>query len=115
MLTYAFALVDSGERVVAAGLGVLFALRVPLGLPYDEPAHWETVLFYATEHRLPVLGERGAPYEAQLGPVYYALAAIVVNLTPSDDQTHAGDGAATGRRGPPAQFSLSSPTDSAGC
>jgi hypothetical protein len=73
--------------VLAAALGVLFAIRVPLGLPYDEPAHWETVQFYATHHRLPVLGEPGAPYEAQMGPVYYTFAAIVVNLMPTADNT----------------------------
>jgi D-alanyl-D-alanine carboxypeptidase (penicillin-binding protein 5/6) len=70
---------------IAIGIGVVFAVRVPLGLPYDEPAHWGTVLFYATTGRMPELGEPGATYEAQMGPVYYVLAAAVVRLTPSAD------------------------------
>lgn len=75
----------ASSAVVATGVGLLFALRVPLGLPYDEPAHWGTVLFYATNHRMPELGEPGAPYEAQMGPIYYVLAAVVVDLVPAAD------------------------------
>ena len=71
--------------LAAAGIGVLFAIQVPLGLPYDEPSHWATVLFYATSGRMPELGEPGATYEAQMGPVYYVLASVVVRLTPSSD------------------------------
>ena len=71
--------------VVAAIIGVLFAVRVPLGLPYDEPAHWATVLFYEANGRMPELGEPGTTYEAQMGPVYYVLAAAVVRLTSPGD------------------------------
>lgn len=71
--------------VVATAIGVLFAVRVPLGLPYDEPSHWGTVLFYATNGRMPEIGEPGSSYEAQMGPVYYVLAAAVVRLTPSSE------------------------------
>ena len=60
-------------------IGVWLAARVPPGLPYDEPAHWSTVLYYAREHRLPVLGDPGVAYEAQMGPVYYALAGLLVD------------------------------------
>src|SRR5690242_10171012 len=71
--------------VVATAIGVLFAVRVPLGLPYDEPSHWGTVLFYATNGRMPELGAPGVSYEAQMGPIYYVLAAAVVRLTSSSD------------------------------
>jgi 4-amino-4-deoxy-L-arabinose transferase-like glycosyltransferase len=79
----------AASAVVAVGLGVLFAVRVPLGLPYDEPAHWGTVLFYATQHRLPVLGEPGASYEAQMGPVYYTLAALLLSVMGGAEQPQA--------------------------
>ena len=77
------------SAVVATGLGVWFALAVPLGLPYDEPAHWGTVLAYASGHRMPVLGDPGVPYEAQMGPVYYTLAALVLAAAGGADQPHA--------------------------
>ena len=64
--------------VIAAGvLGVLAVVLVQPGLPYDEPAHWSNVLFYATHHVLPVVGHPGTTYEAQQGPVAYVLAAAV--------------------------------------
>ena len=82
-----------GSVVVAAlggtALGVWFALVVPLGLPYDEPAHWGTVLAYASEHRMPVLGDPGVPYEAQMGPVYYTLAAWLLSASGGTGQAHA--------------------------
>jgi D-alanyl-D-alanine carboxypeptidase (penicillin-binding protein 5/6) len=63
-----------------------YAVLAPAGQPYDEPAHWGNVLFYATEHRMPELGEVGTQYEAQMGPGYYTPAALVVQLvgTPGD-------------------------------
>jgi hypothetical protein len=61
--------------VVCALMGVVFAFVVPAGLPYDEPAHWATVEFFASHGRLPVLGEAGSTYEAQQTPLYYVLAA----------------------------------------
>lgn len=71
----------TAAAVATTALGLWFALRVPLGLPYDEPAHWGTVLAYASGHRLPVLGDPGVPYEAQMGPVYYTLAAVLLGVT----------------------------------
>ena len=62
-------------------LGCVYVWVVPAGLPYDEPSHWSTVLFYADHGRMPVLGQRGVTYEAQMGPIAYVLAAIVVHLT----------------------------------
>lgn len=65
---------------LALALGVLYALVVQAGLPYDEPSHWATVLYYANHHRLPVLGSPGVTYEAQMGPVAYTLDAILFHL-----------------------------------
>ena len=66
------------------GLGVLaalaFALLTPPGQPYDEPAHWNNVAFYAEHVRMPTIGEPGSSYEAQMGPVYYAVSAVVASM-----------------------------------
>jgi D-alanyl-D-alanine carboxypeptidase (penicillin-binding protein 5/6) len=64
----------------AGALGLAAALLVPAGLPYDEPAHWSNVLFYADRLALPVLGEPGVTYQGQQAPLYYAIAAAVVRL-----------------------------------
>jgi D-alanyl-D-alanine carboxypeptidase (penicillin-binding protein 5/6) len=56
---------------------ILYAAIVPPGQPADEPAHWTNVVYYEQEHRLPELGDDGVSYEAQMGPVYYTLAALV--------------------------------------
>jgi 4-amino-4-deoxy-L-arabinose transferase-like glycosyltransferase len=61
----------------SVAIALLYAFIVPAGQPYDEPAHWSNVRFYEQHHRMPELGERGASYEAQMGPVYYSGAAIV--------------------------------------
>lgn len=66
--------------VAAALLGVAAVFAVPPGLPYDEPAHWSNVLFYAQHLRLPVLGEAGVLYEAQQTPLYYLASAAVVRM-----------------------------------
>jgi 4-amino-4-deoxy-L-arabinose transferase-like glycosyltransferase len=58
-------------------LGLAYALTVPQGLPYDEPSHWATVVYYAHHWTLPVLGHRGVTYEAQMGPVAYYVDAVV--------------------------------------
>jgi D-alanyl-D-alanine carboxypeptidase (penicillin-binding protein 5/6) len=50
------------------------------GLPYDEPSHWSTVLYYANHQRMPVLGDPGVTYEAQMGPVAYVVDAFAVHL-----------------------------------
>jgi len=57
--------------------GVLAVWLVVPGLPYDEPSHWSTVLYYAAHHRLPVLGMPGVTYEAQQTPLAYAFDALV--------------------------------------
>lgn len=58
-------------------LGTAFIVVVPPGLPYDEPSHWLNVLFYVDHLRMPVLGDPGVTYEAQMGPVAYVLDALV--------------------------------------
>jgi D-alanyl-D-alanine carboxypeptidase (penicillin-binding protein 5/6) len=67
--------------VLTLVLGSLYAWVVKPGLPYDEPSHWSTVLFYVHHQRLPVLGRPGVTYEAQMGPVAYVVGAIVVRLS----------------------------------
>lgn len=62
-------------------LAWILAVVVPPGQPYDEPAHQDNVAFYAAEGRLPVLGETGVEYEAQMGPVYYVVGALLLRLT----------------------------------
>src|SRR5580704_6713329 len=59
-------------------VGAVYVWVVSPGLPYDEPSHWSTVLFYADHWSLPVLGHPGVTYEAQMGPVAYVVDAIVV-------------------------------------
>lgn len=70
--------------VATAVLGVVAAFVVPAGLPYDEPAHWSNVLFFAEERRLPILGEPGVSYEGQQTPLYYVGAATLVALLGAD-------------------------------
>jgi D-alanyl-D-alanine carboxypeptidase (penicillin-binding protein 5/6) len=66
--------------VAAGALALAAALLVPAGLPYDEPAHWANVLFYAENLRPPVLGDPGVTYQGQQTPLYYVLAAGLVGL-----------------------------------
>ena len=61
-------------------LGAIYVWVVKPGLPYDEPSHWSTVLYYADHQQLPVLGHPGVTYEAQMGPVAYVVDAFVVRL-----------------------------------
>lgn len=61
---------------VSVCLGSIYVCCVPAGLPYDEPPHFETVRYYATHLRLPVLNTPGTNYEAYQAPLYYTLAAI---------------------------------------
>lgn len=63
---------------LVVGLG--YIVIVPPGTPYDEPSHFATVQYYATMHRMPVLGQPGVSYEAQMGPVFYTLAAAFYTL-----------------------------------
>ena len=75
-----------GVLAVAAGvLAMTAALVVPAGLPYDEPAHWSNVLFYAEHLGPPVLGDPGVSYQGQQTPLYYALAAVVVRVVGDAD------------------------------
>jgi hypothetical protein len=57
-------------------LGVIYIAVMPPGLPYDEPSHWLNVQFYLEHRRMPVIGEPGVTYEAQMGPVAYVVSAI---------------------------------------
>lgn len=62
----------------AAGLilGALFVALVPAGLPYDEPSHWDNVLYWMHHLAAPRIGSSGVSYEAQMGPVAYAIDAL---------------------------------------
>ena len=64
--------------LVSLALGAVYAWAVEPGLPYDEPSHWSTVLYYTDHMRMPVLGDPGVTYEAQMGPVAYAVDAVAV-------------------------------------
>ncbi len=63
--------------ILVVALGAAYIAAMPAGLPYDEPSHWFNVQFYLDHHRMPVVGEAGVTYEAQMGPVAYVLAALV--------------------------------------
>lgn len=56
---------------VAVLLGVMYAVMVPAGLPYDEPSHWANVVFLVDHGRLFDLRSAGVSYEAQQGPLAY--------------------------------------------
>ena len=61
-------------------LGCLYVFSVPPGLPYDEPAHFNTVRYYASHFTLPVLGSPETNYEAYQAPLYYSLMAPLDRL-----------------------------------
>jgi len=63
--------------IVSGIAAIMFVALVPPGRPYDEPAHWANVQWYAHELSMPELGQPGVWYEAQMGPVYYATAAFI--------------------------------------
>ena len=70
---------DPALLAVLAGcavLGIVYLVLMPRGLPYDEPSHWSNVVFYIEHHRIPVLGDPGVTYEAQMGPVAYVVMAL---------------------------------------
>jgi D-alanyl-D-alanine carboxypeptidase (penicillin-binding protein 5/6) len=75
----------AGLAIATAAIGTAATVLVPRGLPYDEPAHWANVLFYAGRGELPVLGEPGVQYEAQQTPLYYIVGAIIVRLLHGTD------------------------------
>lgn len=60
----------------ASAVFVALCLRVPAGLPYDEPAHFGNVMFIQNEHRLAEVGEPGSTYQSQMPPLYYTVVAI---------------------------------------
>lgn len=62
---------------LASLVGVAFVIVVPPGLPYDEPSHWENVLYYAQHGRMPRIGDPAVSYEAQMGPLAYVVDALV--------------------------------------
>jgi len=57
-------------------VGLVFVVRIPHGLPYDEPSYWNVTGFYARWHRMPVLGHPGVTYEAQHPPLAFVFAAL---------------------------------------
>lgn len=69
------------DLIVAAGavvaLGVLYALVVPFGLPYDEPLHWLNVKFIADTGTLPRIGDPRVGYEAVQTPLSYVVDALL--------------------------------------
>lgn len=66
--------------VIVAGL---FSFSIPLYEAPDEPSHLLYVNFIASQHRLPNLNtpdRTSVPYEGHQPPLYYALAAGLLNL-----------------------------------
>lgn len=66
-------------------VGAVYAFVTPAGLSYDEPSHWATVQYYADHARMPVLGDKGVTYEAQMGPVAYVADAGIVRIADAFD------------------------------
>ena len=62
---------------LSALLGVAFVALVKPGIPYDEPSHWLNVLYVASHHRIPTIGDPSVSYEAQQPPLAYMVAALV--------------------------------------
>ena len=69
-----------GLALMTCLVGTVYAFVTPAGLPYDEPSHWATVQYYADHGRMPVLGDKGVTYEAQMGPVAYVADAVIVRI-----------------------------------
>jgi hypothetical protein len=67
--------------LVALTIGILYIFFTPPGTPYDEPSHFVTVQYYASHRQMPVLGQPGVSYEAQMGPIYYTIAACVYSVS----------------------------------
>jgi hypothetical protein len=67
--------------LLTLAVGFLYIVLVPPGTPYDEPSHFGTVQYYASMKRMPVLGQPGVSYEAQMGPVFYTVAAAVYSIS----------------------------------
>ncbi|NHC15346.1 hypothetical protein [Motilibacter deserti] len=67
--------------LVSATLGAVYVGLVPRGLPYDEPSHWLNVMHIAEDWTLPRLGQPDVTYQAQQGPLAYALGAVVLAVT----------------------------------
>lgn len=62
--------------IASATIGIIYALAVPYGLPYDEPSYWSTTQWYGHYHHLPILGQPGVSYEAQHPPLAFVIMAI---------------------------------------
>ena len=69
-----------GLALLTCLVGTIYAFVTPAGLPYDEPSHWATVQYYVDHGRMPVLGDAGVSYEAQMGPVAYVADAVIVRI-----------------------------------
>jgi hypothetical protein len=61
-------------------IGVIFALAVPRGLPYDEPSHFNIVQLHSMLRGLPIVGRPGVTYEACQPPLYYFLAGLIYRV-----------------------------------
>ena len=66
--------------ISAVLVGVVYAVAVPAGLPYDEPSHWANVAFLMDHGRLYDLRSVGVSYEAQQGPLAYLAYAAPAGL-----------------------------------
>lgn len=63
---------------VAAGL--VYALAIRPGTPYDEPSHFSTVQHYARFAGMPVLGKPGVSYGGYQPPAYYFIGALLYRI-----------------------------------
>lgn len=61
-------------------MGLLYALVVRPGTPYDEPSHFDIVRYYARFAGLPVVGQPGVSYEGYQTPAYYIVSAVLYRI-----------------------------------
>ena len=66
-----------GLTLVFVALGMISAIVVPRGLPYDEPSHFYVLRYHSELRGLPIVQGPGLSYEACQPPLYYFLAGLV--------------------------------------